>query len=56
MQSVKSLDDIDPNLELNSELIRKYQNVRIFLGTKLLNVNSWLSDPAGWGSLDQQDA
>ena len=33
MQSVKRLDDIDSNLELNLELIRRFHKVRIYFGT-----------------------
>ena len=53
---VQKLDDIEHNLELNSELIRRYHKVRIFLGTMFLNIKSRLSDPAWGRSLDQQDA
>tara|TARA_B110001454_G_scaffold190103_1_gene189104 strand:- start:287 stop:388 length:102 start_codon:yes stop_codon:yes gene_type:complete len=30
MQSVKRLDDIDPNLELNPELVVRFHKVRIY--------------------------
>ena len=33
MQSLKRLDDIDPYIELNSELIRRFHKVRIYFGT-----------------------